>query len=142
MHPGDPQGFSRPIVRARLGGGSEPARRASGGRCSIQTGSRPSTAASGPLRAIGGGALPDRVPAKSLQPPLALKRKLANRCRTVNDLSLPLTWVAPDLGAQLLRPDPHRSVRTVRWWAPLNKAALDSASILNTAKIGRASCRE
>jgi hypothetical protein len=80
----------------------------------IQRRSRPSTAASGALRAIAGGALPDRVSAKSPQPPSALKRKLASRCRTVNDLGLPLTWVAPDLGAELQRPDPHRSVRIVR----------------------------
>jgi len=80
----------------------------------IQRRSRPSTAASGALRAIAGGALPDRFSAKSPQPPSALKRKLASRCRTVNDLGLPLTWVAPDLGAELQRPDPHRSVRIVR----------------------------
>ena len=77
VHPDDPQQSSRPIVMARLPGGSSPA-----------TASQRRPPAALPFCSIQRGAVrhrppAGRVPAKSPQPPLALKRKLASRCRTI-----------------------------------------------------------
>src|SRR5262249_46879620 len=76
VHPDDPQRSSRPIERARLAGGSR-LPRASGGQPPAGLSER-----------LGVTHSPIVSPAKSPQPPSALKRKLASRCRTINDLRL------------------------------------------------------